>query len=299
MNENENKAVSDATPKNDSGQKLPKKIEKKWVIIGIVCALVVVAGSAFLIFRGAGGGNASHKVPEGITNNPSYREDMSYVYVDADVEAMQKRVDKKETFALLMGSSSEYEMSELIPLINEAALANNFETVEYIDTTTTDIDTMNRITDLVIANVDENYRDKFMISTPSIVFFREGKVVYVYNGVLDGVNLSTRTLTQEERNELFKVFDSAFAYANGTAEDVYQINITSDNAGSDVSESSQPASETEVPEEVREGFSPNLSDPGAPAQEGTAEPAPEEIVQEYVDPAAAQNTEVPAAEQTW
>ena len=174
----------------------PKKLKKEAKIALIIVLLTIICALLFMLFNMIRNNSATSELAE----FNSYREDIPYVYASIDTQNIERRFINKETFVLFIGSADDPASDELVPILNETASNCGFSDVNIINVEGLDIAELNALTDMVTQYYSSEYEGSHFVTTPSILFVKDGTIIGANIGTVDGHNAYYRTLTEEERN---------------------------------------------------------------------------------------------------
>ncbi len=195
--------------------KKPRKLRKEAkiaLIIGL-CILLCILLAVLANLVNGGGSKTSSDIKE----FNSYRDDIDYVYKSIEVQNIDKRFDNGETFVVLVGSTDDPASDELLPILNEVASGSDFKDVNFINLAEMDVTERNELTDMLMAHYSSEYSGSHVVSVPTILFVKDGNIVYSNIGTVDGHDAYYRTLTESERNELVRSLTSAFELIQGNS----------------------------------------------------------------------------------
>ena len=148
----------------------------------------------------------------------SYRNDVTYVYKDIAVKNIEKRFENKETFVMFVGSTDDSASDELVPILNEVATACDFKDVNFVNVSDMELTAQNELMDMLTRHYSSEYSGSHIVKTPTILFVKNGEIVYANVGTVDGHDAYYRTLTESERNALEKSLTSAFELIQGDSD---------------------------------------------------------------------------------
>ena len=157
-----------------------------------------------------------------VENYANWNPNDTSLYQSSTSAEIQQKYESRETFVFFVGESDDAYSQELVPIINDIARRNAFDSIAYIDRENFEKKDLDSISNVVDMYKSPSYSGDTAIRIPSVVFVKNGETVYVHHGTLPGYDPLERTMTEAESDELYKVLESAFLVISGKADTLYQ-----------------------------------------------------------------------------
>ena len=138
----------------------------------------------------------------------NFADQDTHIYYDLTIRGMADAMDDKRTFVVYFGYDTCEWCLDAVPVINDAAKETGY-TVGYINTRAnpawqknTDMDDYDLLIEKAGEFLDYDADGVRHLYAPTLFFIKEGKVVAIHEGTLEGHNARIRAMTAEEREEL-------------------------------------------------------------------------------------------------
>ena len=189
-----------------------------------------------------------------VENYANWNPNDTSLYQSSTSAEIQQKYESRETFVFFVGESDDAYSQELVPIINDIARRNAFDSIAYIDRENFEKKDLDSISNVVDMYKSPSYSGDTAIRIPSVVFVKNGETVYVHHGTLPGYDPLERTMTEAESDELYKVLESAFLVISGKADTLYQADEAKFLSEPDPElEHDEDATETLSQEEIPDG----------------------------------------------
>ena len=189
-----------------------------------------------------------------VENYANWNPNDTSLYQSSTSAEIQQKYESRETFVFFVGESDDAYSQELVPIINDIARRNAFDSIAYIDRENFEKKDLDSISNVVDMYKSPSYSGDTAIRIPSVVFVKNGETVYVHYGTLPGYDPLERTMTEAESDELYKVLESAFLVISGKADTLYQADEAKFLSEPDPElEHDEDATETLSQEEIPDG----------------------------------------------
>ena len=170
--------------------------------------------------RGEANNVADTSTVENYSNwNPNDRS----LYKTSTSAEIQQMYESRDTFVFFVGEKNDAYSQELVPILNDIASRNAFDSIEYIDREKFDKKDLDSISNVVDMYKAPSYDGDTKVTVPSIVFVKKGETVCVHHGTVPGYDPLDRTMTEAESDELYRSLESAFLVMTGQSETLYTV----------------------------------------------------------------------------
>lgn len=209
-----------------------KSITRYLSVFIIVLALFGLSTYSFGVFGQGGKAEFKDEYKESIQSNNLYKYITQYDVLELLNDG---------TGVLYLGYPEDVECKRIVSVLNETAFTNGIDKIYYYnlkdDQIVLSLNEMNKVevenqstnfynellkelkdnTDEYILE-DENGKiyktGKMKLNTPSVVFIKDGEIVYFHDGIVEGYNDVNVDLTQEQLEELEHIYQMGFDLIN-------------------------------------------------------------------------------------
>lgn len=173
--------------------------------LAVILASVLLAGCGNRVSAGAD------------MSGYKYLEDDSPAFYEMTVQSMKEQIDEGNAFAVYFGFDDCPWCNEAVPVLNQTAKECG-ETVGYVDTrkdsswqSNTDIDGYDLFIEIAGEYLKPDEEGVPHLYAPTVIFFRDGKIVSFCEGLVDGYSPSDGRMTEDQQAELKDRYLEGFA----------------------------------------------------------------------------------------
>ena len=158
-----------------------------------------------------------------VENYSNWNPNDKSLYKTSTSAEIQQKYESRDTFVFFVGEKNDAYSQELVPILNDIASRNTFDSIEYIDREKFDKKDLDSISNVVDMYKVPSYDGDTKVTVPSIVFVKKGETVCVHHGTVPGYDPLDRTMMEAESDELYRALESAFLVMTGQSETLYTV----------------------------------------------------------------------------
>ena len=199
-----------------------KSITRYLSVFIIVLALFGLSTYSFGVFGQGGKAEFKDEYKESIQSNNLYKYITQYDVLELLNDG---------TGVLYLGYPEDVECKRIVSVLNETAFTNGIDKIVLSLNEMNKVEVENQSTNFynellkeLKDNTDEYILEdengkiyktgKMKLNTPSVVFIKDGEIVYFHDGIVEGYNDVNVDLTQEQLDELERIYQMGFDLIN-------------------------------------------------------------------------------------